>query len=97
MFAPFFSRIPINSIEDTSLKEEITKRIEKRQLEIENCQKLLPRNNGLYLKVILGQVNVTVMDQELKFKYKEQYERFKLCVNALILVIALLDLVFSYR
>jgi len=92
-----FIRISADSNEDTLLKEEINKRIGKRKHEIENCQKLLPRNNGLYLKVILGQVNVTVMDQELKFKYKEQYERFKLCVNALILVIALLDLVFSYR
>ncbi|XP_015787753.1 transmembrane protein 120A [Tetranychus urticae] len=57
----------------------------------------LPTQQSLYLKVILGDINVTLSNNEKKFKYKEQYEKFKLIVNALILVVAVLDIMFSFR
>ena len=50
-----------------------------------------------YLRLILGQVDFCLMDEEKKFNYKKQYEKFKLIVNAITLLMSLLDLMFSYR
>lgn len=36
-----------------------------------------PRENGLYLKTIIGGVCVSILSKEEKFKYKEEYEKFK--------------------
>ena len=43
----------------------------------------LPRESGQYLKIILGSVNVSILDKEAKYQYKEQYEQFKLSVMLL--------------
>ena len=40
----------------------------------------LPRPSGRYLKTILGSVNMSILDKEAKYQYKEQYEQFKLIV-----------------
>ena len=41
----------------------------------------LPRESGRYLKVILGSLNVSILDKDAKCHYKEQYEQFKLTIN----------------
>ena len=44
-------------------------------------ESILPKESGNYLKVILGSVNVTILDQKARYDYKDQYEQFKLIVN----------------
>ena len=44
-------------------------------------ESVLPKESGNYLKVILGSVNVTILDQKARYDYKDQYEQFKLIVN----------------
>ena len=39
----------------------------------------LPGNNGFYLRLIVGDLNLTLPTSELKRKYKENYEKWKLC------------------
>lgn len=56
-----------------------------------------PKRSGGYLKVVLGDIEVNLVDQEKRFRYKEEYEKFKLVVNAVILIVALLDLGLKYR
>ena len=41
----------------------------------------LPKESGRYLKVILGNLNVSILDRDTKCNYKEQYEQFKLTIN----------------
>ena len=41
----------------------------------------LPQESGRYLKVILGSLNVSILDKDAKSNYKEQYEQFKLTIN----------------
>jgi hypothetical protein len=41
----------------------------------------LPRESGRYLKTVLGNLNVSILDKDTKYNYKEQYEQFKLTVN----------------
>ena len=45
---------------------------------MEDC---LPQESGRYLKVILGSLNVSILDKDAKSNYKEQYEQFKLTIN----------------
>ena len=44
-------------------------------------EQLLPKESGKYLKLILGNVNVSILDQKTRYDYKDQYEQFKLILN----------------
>ena len=46
--------------------------------EIEEVETRLPGNNGFYLRLIVGDLNLTLPTSELKRKYKENYEKWKL-------------------
>lgn len=54
--------------------------------EMEDC---LPKQNGLYLRIILGPVNVSFSNKQDKFEYKNNYENFKMTVSAIISLFAL--------
>ncbi|KAK1800368.1 hypothetical protein P4O66_005592 [Electrophorus voltai] len=43
----------------------------------------LPKKNGLYLSLVLGNVNVTLLNKQ--FAYKDEYEKFKLCLTVILL------------
>ena len=45
----------------------------------------LPGRNGFYLKLIVGDLNLTLPTNELKRKYKEDYEKWKLNLSFAIL------------
>ncbi|XP_014780336.2 ion channel TACAN isoform X1 [Octopus bimaculoides] len=52
----------------------------------------------LYLSVILGQVNVSLLNKGDKFQYKREYERFKLVVSYIIMCLSFVQTFFgSYR
>ncbi|XP_044271311.1 transmembrane protein 120 homolog [Tribolium madens] len=75
------------------LKEEIL----KREAQLHEIQQTLPKENGRYLKVILGNVNVSILNKEDKLKYKSEYEKFKLIVSALAFVFSIVNLLFISR
>ena len=58
---------------------------------------LSPSRPGTYLNIILGNVNVTLHDQDSRFKYKEEYEKFKLVVSVIIVVLTVISLCIRYR
>lgn len=57
----------------------------------------LTRPSGRYLTLILGAINVSILDKKAKYDYKDQYERFKLIVNLVGCVLAILSLYFQNR
>ncbi|XP_067102520.1 ion channel TACAN-like [Osmerus mordax] len=58
----------------------------------------LPKKNGLYLNLVLGNVNVTLLSKQLKFAYKDEYEKFKLCLTMILLLFSFICTFFvSYR
>ncbi|XP_077397730.1 transmembrane protein 120A-like [Festucalex cinctus] len=58
----------------------------------------LPRENGLYLTLVLGNVNVTLFSKHLKFAYKDEYEKFKLYLTVVLLLFSFMCYSFvSYR
>ena len=61
-------------------KSDLMKDIIRRKAQLSQIEDSLPRESGTYLKVILGSVNVSILDKQSKYQYKEQYERFKLIV-----------------
>ena len=50
------------------------------QAQLSQIEDYLPRPSGMYLKVILGSINMSILDKEAKYQYKEQYEQFKLII-----------------
>lgn len=63
------------------------------------CRELeenLPHTNGIYLSIILGSVNVSLLSKHDKYKYKEDYERFKLYVNIIVFFFGLIIFLVPY-
>ncbi|XP_063061506.1 transmembrane protein 120A-like [Engraulis encrasicolus] len=57
----------------------------------------LPKKNGIYLNLVLGSVNVNLLSKKSKTAYKDEYEKFKLKVTVVLLILASLCFFFSYR
>nr|XP_046266319.1 ion channel TACAN isoform X3 [Scatophagus argus] len=58
----------------------------------------LPKKNGLYLTLVLGNVNVTLLNKQSKFAYKDEYEKFKLALTVILFVFSFTcRFLFSYR
>ncbi len=56
---------------------DIKAKVEENLQYLSQISDTFPAQNGLYLKVIIGNVNVSILNKEEKFKYKEEYETFK--------------------
>uniref|UniRef100_A0AAQ5WWS0 Transmembrane protein 120B n=1 Tax=Amphiprion ocellaris TaxID=80972 RepID=A0AAQ5WWS0_AMPOC len=54
----------------------------------------LPKKNGLYLNLVLGNVNVTLLSNQAKFAYKDEYEKFKLYMTIILMFGAITCLFF---
>ncbi|XP_061660271.1 ion channel TACAN isoform X2 [Syngnathoides biaculeatus] len=58
----------------------------------------LPKKNGLYLTLVLGNVNVTLLNKQSKFAYKDEYEKFKLVLTVILFLFSFTcRFLFSYR
>uniref|UniRef100_A0A672H083 Transmembrane protein 120A-like n=1 Tax=Salarias fasciatus TaxID=181472 RepID=A0A672H083_SALFA len=52
----------------------------------------------LYLSLVLGNVNVTLLNKQSKFAYKDEYEKFKLVLTVILFVFSFTcRFLFSYR
>ncbi|XP_013873622.1 transmembrane protein 120A [Austrofundulus limnaeus] len=87
-----------SSGEDLKMLEELKKKIKKREHDLSEMEMFLPKKNGLYLSLVLGNVNVTLLSKQAKFAYKDEYEKFKLCLTVLLLLLSFICYFFvSYR
>uniref|UniRef100_A0A8C9T4X7 Transmembrane protein 120B n=1 Tax=Scleropages formosus TaxID=113540 RepID=A0A8C9T4X7_SCLFO len=76
---------PSNQNEAEDIKS-IWKKIKDKQHIFFDMEAYLPKKNGLYLNLVLGNVNVTLLSNQAKFAYKDEYEKFKLCVTVILLL-----------
>jgi len=86
--------------ETDEASEELTdlgKDILRRSEQLTQMEQVLPKESGKYLKIILGTVNVSILDKKLRYDYKDQYEHFKLIVNIIGVAIAGINLYFQHR
>lgn len=55
------------------------------------------RASQLSPQIILGNVNVSILNRAEKVRYKDDYEKFKLVLNCIGLFMSGLNLIFNYR
>ncbi|KAF0287612.1 Transmembrane protein 120 [Amphibalanus amphitrite] len=77
--------------------QDLSKDLIRRKAQLYQMENFLPRENDVYLKVILGSVNVSILNKNDRFKYKDEYEKFKLVLNAISMAIAVTSLFFQNR
>lgn len=87
----------LSTSEEKAKVSQLKQNIKTRYERLKDMESVLPRKNGLYLKVILGNVSVNLMNKDDRFKYKEEYEHFKFIVTIIILILSFLDIIVSYR
>uniref|UniRef100_A0A9J8AP84 Transmembrane protein 120B n=1 Tax=Cyprinus carpio carpio TaxID=630221 RepID=A0A9J8AP84_CYPCA len=72
--------------------------IKEKQNVFFDMESYLPKKNGLYLNLVLGNVNVTLLSNQAKFAYKDEYEKFKLYMTIILMFGAVTCLfLFNYR
>lgn len=83
----------------TELQEidELEKNIIKREAQLTELEQGLPRQSGFYLRIILGDVNVSILNRQDKIRYKDEYEKFKLALNVIGFVMAVINLFINNR
>ncbi|XP_055370886.1 transmembrane protein 120 homolog [Condylostylus longicornis] len=82
---------------DAETIAELEKNVIKRKAQLHEIEQSLPRKSGFYLQIILGDVNVSILNRNDKVRYKDDYEKFKLVLNVIGLVMAFLNLWLNYR
>ncbi|KAA8593958.1 hypothetical protein FQN60_004792 [Etheostoma spectabile] len=86
------------SEEDTKTLDEMCEKIKMRPNAFSEMEAFLPKKNGLYLSLVLGNVNVTLFSKRSKFAYKDEYEKFKLYLTVLLMLFSFTCYFFaSYR
>ncbi|XP_011175417.1 transmembrane protein 120 homolog [Solenopsis invicta] len=78
-------------------REELKKSIIRREQQLQEIEQTLPKSNGTYLQIILGSVNVSILNKNDKFKYKDEYEKFKLVLSVIGFVLSVLNLFTNVR
>ncbi|XP_065218359.1 transmembrane protein 120 homolog [Planococcus citri] len=71
--------------------------ISKRKRQLGDIEQVLPKPNGLYLKIILGRLNVSILNKSDRFRYKDEYEKFKLVLSVIGFVLAVINLFTNVR
>uniref|UniRef100_A0A673KWA6 Transmembrane protein 120B-like n=1 Tax=Sinocyclocheilus rhinocerous TaxID=307959 RepID=A0A673KWA6_9TELE len=82
----------------TEVINDLQVQIKERQNVFFDMEAYLPKKNGLYLNLVLGNVNVTLLSNQAKFAYKDEYEKFKLYMTIILMFGAVTCLfLFNYR
>ena len=75
-------RLERSSSDDDSEEKERNNLLQtdliRRKAQLYEMESILPKPSGRYLKIILGNINVSILDKNEKFRYKDEYEKFKL-------------------
>ncbi|CAL9683426.1 unnamed protein product [Knipowitschia caucasica] len=86
------------SEKDLHALAEIQSQVKERENVFFDMEAYLPKKNGLYLNLVLGNINVTLLSDQAKFAYKDEYEKFKLYLTIILLFGAITCLFcFNYR
>ncbi|CAL4122355.1 unnamed protein product, partial [Meganyctiphanes norvegica] len=76
---------------------QLREKISQRSRTLEGIEDGLPKKNGLYLRIILGNLNVSLPTKRERYEYKKEFERFKLAVMLVSFVTSALGLIMHYR
>nr|XP_046230304.1 transmembrane protein 120B isoform X1 [Scatophagus argus] len=79
---------------ELELIADIKTQIKEKENVFFDMEAYLPKKNGLYLNLVLGNVNVTLLSNQAKFAYKDEYEKFKLYMTIILMFGAITCLFF---
>uniref|UniRef100_A0A673AKD1 Transmembrane protein 120B n=1 Tax=Sphaeramia orbicularis TaxID=375764 RepID=A0A673AKD1_9TELE len=79
---------------DLKLITDIQTQVKDKENVFFDMEAYLPKKNGLYLNLVLGNVNVTLLSNQAKFAYKDEYEKFKLYMTIILMFGAITCLFF---
>lgn len=82
---------------ETDTKYNIDQQIEFRNNQLLRFRDTLPKKGELYLRIILGSLNVNLIEKDFRLKYKEEYETFKLILNFIIFVASIVTYLVNYK
>lgn len=85
------------TIAKTEKTEELKNKMMKREIELQKIEQTLPQGTSKYLRIVLGDINVSFLNKDAKFKYKNDYEKFKLSLNVIAFILASLNIYFECR
>ncbi|XP_041349364.1 ion channel TACAN-like isoform X1 [Gigantopelta aegis] len=74
--------------EEKTVLSDLRRKIDDRKSTFREMEEVLPHKNGLYLSIILGQVNISLLNKADKYSYKQEYEKFKLTVSYVVMVLS---------
>ncbi|XP_043571670.1 transmembrane protein 120B isoform X1 [Chiloscyllium plagiosum] len=74
------------NVEEAEVIQKFNNDIKERRNVFFEMEAFLPKKNGLYLNLVLGNVNVTLLSKQAKFAYKDEYEKFKLYLTIILLL-----------
>lgn len=69
----------------------------KREAELQLIEQTLPKQSGTYLKVVLGNIDVSFLNKNDKFRYKDEYEKFKLINHVIAFMLAVMNFYVIFR
>ncbi|XP_015597271.1 transmembrane protein 120 homolog isoform X2 [Cephus cinctus] len=78
-------------------RKALDKDMTRRKEQLHEMEQTLPKPNGRYLKIILGNVNVSILNKNDKFRYKDEYEKFKLVLSVIGFVLSVINLLTNIR
>ncbi|XP_063066875.1 transmembrane protein 120B [Engraulis encrasicolus] len=76
---------PTSDEKESEQIRDIQTQIKEKQNVFFDMEAYLPKKNGLYLNLVLGNVNVTLLSNQAKFAYKDEYEKFKLIMTIILM------------
>nr|CAH7715062.1 unnamed protein product [Callosobruchus chinensis] len=82
------------SNENSEKIKEMEDNMMRREAELQAIEERLPKKGSVYLKLILGDIDVSFLSKDEKFKYKDDYEKFKL-INHVIAVVANISMLYT--
>ncbi|XP_046745004.1 transmembrane protein 120 homolog [Diprion similis] len=87
----------LRQLHASDVRQSLDKDINRRLEQLHEMEQILPKPNGTYLKIILGNVNVSILNKMDKFKYKDEYEKFKLVLSMIGFVLSVVNLFTNVR
>ncbi|KAK0079831.1 hypothetical protein PV325_000761 [Microctonus aethiopoides] len=87
----------LKKINASEIRQKLNKDMQKRNDQLHEMEQTLPKPNGTYLSIILGSVNVSILNKNDKFKYKDEYEKFKLILSVIGFVLSVVNLFTNIR
>ncbi|XP_014212268.1 transmembrane protein 120 homolog isoform X2 [Copidosoma floridanum] len=87
----------LNQLHASNTRQMLDKDMIRREQQIHEMEQTLPKPNGTYLSIILGSVNVSILNKNDKFKYKDEYEKFKLVLSVIGFFLSVVNLFTNIR